>query len=410
VALFIQQIIDGLKGLHKPQRKFLTALFTAILVCQPRINFSSLARHSDLEEKTFRRHFRRQVDFVAVNESIMAQAQSRIVAFAMDASFIRKSGDHTFGLDKFWNGGAGKAQKGLEASVISLLDARSNASWALSVKQTEPPLAVTEEAQEKLTRTDFYAAQLAQVAPTLLKYTRVGVCSGFYAKRKFVAKTVALGFTMISRLRQDANLKHLHQGPQKGRGRPRKFAGKVDFSDLSRFQAETVVTPQGALQLHSGVVWSVSLQRAIKLVVVGFKSKSVQLFATDTKLAAGEIYQLYRRRFSLEFLIRDAKQSGGLSDCQARDQAALEFHWQASFTSVNLARAMSHSTESAAEKQPFSMKSLKQQFFNEHLLRLFIVKSGLAQSLIKYEETLLSCNYLASEKVMSLCWKTLTNS
>jgi hypothetical protein len=36
------------------------------------------------------------------------------------------------------------------------------------------------------------------------------------------------------------------------------------------------------------------------------------------------------------------------------------------------------------------MKSLKQQFFNEHLLRLFIVKSGLTQSLIKYGETLLS--------------------
>jgi putative transposase len=36
----------------------------------------------------------------------------------------------------------------------------------------------------------------------------------------------------------------------------------VDFSDLSRFAAETVVTPQGAPQLHSGVVWPVSPQGA----------------------------------------------------------------------------------------------------------------------------------------------------
>ncbi len=51
---------------------------------------------------------------------------------------------------------------------------------------------------------------------------------------------------------------------------------------------------------------------------------------------------------------------------------------------------MRQTAEPETEKKPFSMKSIKQQFFNEHLLKLFICKLGLEQSLIKYEETLAS--------------------
>ena len=51
----------------------------------------------------------------------------------MDASFIRKSGSATFGFDKFWNGCPGKAEKGLEASIISLIDVKENAALCLTV-------------------------------------------------------------------------------------------------------------------------------------------------------------------------------------------------------------------------------------------------------------------------------------
>jgi hypothetical protein len=87
-------------------------------------------------------------------------------------------------------------------------------------------------------------------------------------------------------------------------------------------------------------------------------------------------------------LIRDAKQSGGLNDCQVRDNQTLEFHWNAALKSVNFGREMAKTNQEESEKKPFSMKSIKQQFFNEHLLRLFISKSGLEQTLIKYKETL----------------------
>lgn len=388
--MFINQILDGLPYIHKPQLKFLIVLFQTIFVCQSRINFSSLARHSRLNEKTYRRNFRKTVDFARLNQTIINQSKFRIEAFAMDASFIRKSGSQTFGLDKFWNGCAGEAEKGLEASIISLIDVRKNASFVLTVEQTAPQLSKQADGQAPKTRVDFYAEQLEKQAAAILKYTQIGVFDGFYAKRKFVDKTFDLGLTLISRLRQDANLKHLYEGAQKSRGRRRRFAEKVDFLDLSKFEEETLEIENMEFRLFSAKVFSPSLKREIKLVRVVFKSKSINLFATDLKMSAPDIFRFYRSRFSIEFLIRDAKQSGGLNDCQARDNQALEFHWNASLTSVNFARGMSQENELESEKKPFSMKSIKQQFFNEHLLKLFTSKLGLEQSLIKYEETLAS--------------------
>lgn len=386
--MFINQILDGLKGLSKPQYKFLTVLFKTIFVCGTAINFSSLARYSGMNERTFRRNFRKEVDFTEINRSIINKCECQITAFAMDAAFIKKSGKQTFGLDKFWNGCANRAEKGLEASIISLVDGRRNASFALTVDQTEPNLETKESSGEHKTRIDFYGEQLEEAAETILKYTTRGLFDGYYAKVKFVDKVVDLGFVMISKLRKDANLKYLYEGEQKPKGRPRKYDGKVYYDDLSRFKREKIQVQKQEVELYSGVVWSVSLKRQIKLVMVKYGERRVNLFSTDLEIKAEEVFDLYRSRFTIEFLIRDAKQSGGLQDCQARDNKALEFHWNTALTTVNFGRGIDGKQEVGEEEKPFSMKSIKQRFFNEHLLKLFISKSGLEQSLIKYQEAL----------------------
>lgn len=166
-------------------------------------------------------------------------------------------------------------------------------------------------------------------------------------------------------------MKYLYEGAQKPKGRPRKYDGKVDFNDVSRLEETTVKVQNKEVSLSSKVVWSVSLKRKIKLVVVKYEKKTVNLFSTDLDMSGAEIFWLYRSRFSIEFLIRDAKGSGGLSDCQARDNEALEFHWNAALTAVNFARGMAHQAElKEGVKQAFSMKTIKQQFYNEHLLNL----------------------------------------
>ncbi len=377
--MFINQILDGLPFINQPQAKFLQTLFSTMLVVQSAINFLSLARHSALCEKTFRRNFRKHFCFAAFNLKVIEQTVAvKPIAFAQDASFIKKSGKHTFGLDQFWNGSHSRVEKGLELSLISAISAEQNASFAISAEQTPPDL------KAEKTRVDFYLEHLQRTAQNFPDSIKYGVFDGFYAKQKFVSGVLALGFHLVSKLRADANLKYLYTGAQVGRGRPRSFDGKVNFADLSRFLETTI--EEKNVKLYAAILWSVTLKRQIKLVIVKLGRRATNLFSTDLELSATEICRLYRRRFTIEFLIRDAKQSAGLQDCQARDRQALEFHWNASLATVNLARTAAKNFALEDKYQPFSMKSIKQQFFNEHLLRLFISKSGLEQSLIKYQE------------------------
>ena len=62
------------------------------------------------------------------------------------------------------------------------------------------------------------------------------VSSGFstyFSKESFVTGVKVLGFIIISRFRYDVNLKYLYRGPKvRKRGRPQKFAGKVDLKNL----------------------------------------------------------------------------------------------------------------------------------------------------------------------------------
>ncbi len=383
----VAQILDRMNGMTKPQRKFLLTLFVTMLVTRGRLTFLNLSRHSALDEKTYRRHFQQAFSFVAFNQLAIAQAvpAQHTKLFAQDASFSAKSGKHTYGLDRFWNGTASKVERGLEVSVISIVDVEAKQAFALSAQQT-PPQPTNKTSAHTATRIDFYLEHLASTAAHLPAAVKYGVFDGFYAKQKFVAGVLKLGYHVVSKLRSDANLLYLYDGAQKKRGRRRQYDGKVSFADLSRFEQTAGDEPY--LTLYSLVVWSVSLQSQVRVtVVVNTKDKEqpryVVLFSTDTELSATDILRFYKARFQIEFIFRDAKQFAGFSDCQARDQAALHFHFNASVTAVNVARLIAQAEQRTAAKFVFSMASLKQRFFNEHLLNLFIEQLALDQSAVK---------------------------
>lgn len=383
----VTQILDRMSGISKPQRKFLLTLLMTMLVTRGRLNFLNLSRHSSLDEKTYRRHFQKAFSFVSFNQLSIAQAvpAPHTKLFAQDASFSAKSGKHTYGLDHFWNGTAAKVERGLEVSVISIVDVEANQAYGLCAQQTPPPR-TQPQTENTATRIDFYLEHLAATAPHLPAGVKYGVFDGFYAKHKFVTGVLKLGYQVVSKLRADANLLYLFDGAQKKRGRRRRYDGKVSFSDLSRF--EQTSSDESHLTLHTAVVWSVSLQLRVRVVVVvntkdKQKPRYVVLFATDTERSAADILRFYKARFQIEFIFRDAKQFAGFSDCQARDQEALHFHFNASVTAVNVARLIAQAEHRNEAKFVFSMASIKQRFFNEHLLNLFIEQLALDQSAVK---------------------------
>jgi hypothetical protein len=81
--------------------------------------------------------------------------------------------------------------------------------------------------------------------------------------------------------------------------------------------------------------------------------------------------EFYGARFQSEFRFRDSKQFTGLSDCQARAEAALDFHCKAALATLNLARAEELRGSPDPSAQAFSMASGKQRHFNDRLLEVF---------------------------------------
>jgi hypothetical protein len=320
----------------------------------------------------------------------------------------------------FYNGSASRNQKGLEISVIAVIDVEARRGYSLSVQQTPGHLAVrkaktlnqsqripweviesakqrldplpdksktdlpVEAVESKPTRIDHYLEQLKATHPyfpTGLKYLSV---DGFYSKQKFVDGVIELDLQVIGKLRNDANLRYLYKGAQKPRGAKRKYDGKVDLSDLSRFTPVRQLEPQ--LNLYTSVVWHVSLKRQIRLVGLVDTRKAGKvgvtlLFSTDVKLDAERILEYYKARFQIEFIFRDAKQFTGLCDAQTRDPKRLDFHFNASLSALNLAKyehqVHQQTTDSQSQSAPFSMSTYKRIAFNDHLLERFISKLDL---------------------------------
>ena len=350
----VAHILDQLPAIHQPQRKFLPALFATLLAVRGRVNFRNLARYSTYSQRTHQRQFQQPFDFPSFNRCAIAQVTnaSTVLLAAQDATFIRKSGKQTYGLDKFWNGCAHRSERGLELSAIAILDVARRTAYPLSARQTPPrPLSLKEPAspltatrtksQPEETRIDFYLQHLAETAPFLPAQVRYAVFDGAFAKHKFVSGVSSLNLHLISLLRSDANLRYLYTGAQRGRGRPKAYDGKVTFSDLSRLDCAGEVEPQ--VTLYTAVVNSLALKRNLRSCVVVNRTKPekpryIVLFSTDCELSAQTIFDYYTLRFQIEFLFRDAKQFTGLQDCQARAKETLHFHFNLALASVGVTK------------------------------------------------------------------------
>lgn len=112
------------KPFSKPRRQLLLTLFATIYVVCGKVNFTNLSRYSHLSERTYRRQFSVPYPFSSLNASLIdeAIAPRHFQVAAIDASLIPKSGKATYGLDRFWNGKASRAERGLEISMIAVVD------------------------------------------------------------------------------------------------------------------------------------------------------------------------------------------------------------------------------------------------------------------------------------------------
>jgi len=251
----VSDIVKQMAAVRQPQRKFLMVLFTTILALRGRVTERNLSRYSTYSERTIARQFRQPFDWPDFHHRVLTTAldpRSELIS-APDASFIPKSGKQTFGLGYFFNGCANRAEPGLEISTLAVVDVTRRCAFTLAVAQTPPGKAEgTKTTRKDETRMDFYQQQLHDQRHRLPSTIRYHCVDGYFAKQKYMNEVVALKLHPITKLRHDANCLFLYTGPYlKRRGRCRKYDGKVNFHDLSRFEALGTLEDKPHISLHS---------------------------------------------------------------------------------------------------------------------------------------------------------------
>ncbi len=379
----VQTILAKMGKVRKPELTALTALFTAILTVCGKVNFTNLSRYSKRHEKTYRRQFKKGLKAGKFNGAFvdLEIPEAHEVIGLLDASFVAKSGKKTFGLDRFYNGSHGRVERGLEISLLAVVDTVTENAYAVHAQQT-----YSQSLYPLMTRTEYSLMHVQENRENLPKRVRYLAVDSAYANALFIEGVLEQKLDVISKLRQNANLHYVFEGPQTGKGAPRKYDGKVNFSDLSRFTRLKDV--ESGVELYTLVVWHRTWKRKIRLALLvnrreGKNPQFVLLFSTDLELSAEKILKFYKLRFQIEFLFRDAKQFTGLSDSQARDELSLNFHFNTSFMALNLAKREARLQQSDPNSFVFSMNNVKRRALNDHLLETFIDQLDLSPTLIK---------------------------
>lgn len=377
IKQILESIFARISVTHKWQQDFLIELFQLVFSVQGRINYSNLARYSTYNESTFRRNFKKFFDWLNFNLQIMQlsglQLSDTVIA-AMDCSYLSKAGKKTFGLDYFFSGVAGRNKKGLELSLLCLIDVNKEKAWTLDATQTPANLTSKQGDENNYTRIDFYLEQILDLLPQL-KQVLYFVADGFYAKTKVFNTLTTLSKHLITKLRPDANLRFLYKGshPKGKRGPKTKYAGKVDWKklDLQKWIFTGLDEKYDHLKIYTQTLNSPYFKRNFKVVLLlNTKTNQYALLAcTDINLDARTIVKYYQLRFKIEFLFRDAKQFTGLTHCQARDDLSIDFHLNMSLAAVNIAH-LTLSNDSTIH----SMNSLVRKAYNDRLINWLFSK------------------------------------
>lgn len=358
-------------GLNKAHQCFLLHMLELFLSITSRINFMNLSRHTHrYQELNLRLGFSRFVDFCGLNQAYCRQHCSEHLLLAFDLTYLPKAGKATYGAGKYWSGSAQQTLWGLEAGLLSVIDLDNRTAFHLEAVATP---AKAERESKGIDLADHYSQAILWACPQVRELSAYIALDAYFAKKTIIERLLP-HLHVVCRLRTDADCLYLSQQPPCGKaGRPKKYAGKVDWRcpDPTCF---TLIGQQANSRIFGAVVYCKFLKRTVRVALChvldqkgGLKSHRIY-FCTDLDLPALTIVEYYQARFQQEFLIRDAKQFTGLTHSQARSVEKLEYHWNLSLTAINVAKVEHWLCKPRADRGPFSMSSVKTLYHNRLLI------------------------------------------
>jgi len=274
-----------------------------------------------------------------------------------DECIVTKAGKMTHGLDQFFASLYGRVVPSLAFFALSLVDTQERRSYPMMVEQVvrskEEKEAAKAAQQKKKAKTKqkkggkrgrpkgsknrdktqvTLTAELTRIQQMVKKLLLLVtdqlalghlVLDGHFGNNNALQMTLQCGLHLVSKLRFDAALYFLYDGPQAKRGPRRRYGDKIDYAQIpDRYRQETMIDQKKAIRtdIYQAELLHRSFAQTLNVVIIGKTNLKtgarahVVLFSSDLALDYAQIIDFYSLRFQIEFNFRDAKQYWGLED------------------------------------------------------------------------------------------------
>ena len=326
----------------------------AMLAMTGRVTMLGISRWTEKggSYRTIQRFYNTPIVWVKVNwffirHHLLTPADT--VLIGGDESVVTKSGQKTYGLDRFFSSLYGKPVPGLSFFSLTLISLKGRTSYPVMMEQV-----IKEEAkkpdkkdagqkgkqtrkrgrpkgsQNKNRREVVLTPYLVQIQTMLKKLLALlgtdltliyCVMDGAFGHNNALQMVRQCALHLISKLRHDAALYFPYDGPQKKCGANKKYGHKLNYNHLpEQYLKETTVTDGIQTKIYQMALWHKLFPDLLNVVVIvktNLKTGArahVVLFSSDLDLVYDKLIDYYRLRFQLEFNFRDAKQFWGLED------------------------------------------------------------------------------------------------
>ena len=367
--------------LDKTTLRQLNSIVPAIVAMTGRVTMLGISRWTEKggSYRSIQRFYNTTIVWVKVNwffirHHLLDPADTILIGG--DETVVTKSGQKSYGLDRFFSSLYGKPVPGLSFFSLSLISVKERSSYPVMMEQVikekaEPPAKKGKGKKAKThtrkrgrpkgsknkNRRDValkpYLVHIQSMLKNLLSLTGVDlkvmycVMDGAFGHNHALQMVQQCSLELISKLRWNAALYFPYDGPQKKRGANKKYGDKLDYNHIpEQYLQETTVTDGIQTDIYQMTLWHKlfpDLLNVVLIVKTNLKSGArahVVLFSSDVALAYAILIDYYRLRFQIEFNFRDAKQFWGLEDFMNVNQLPLYNAANLSMFMVNVSKGL----------------------------------------------------------------------
>ena len=335
--------------LDKTSLRQLNRIVPAMLAMTGRVTMLGISRWTEKggSYRTIQRFYKAPIVWVKVNWFFIRHhllITAGPILIGGDETVVTKSGQKTYGLDRFFSSPYGKPVPGLSFFSLSLISVKARTSYPVMMEQVikegkKPDKKVKKQAkkrgrptgsQNKNRRAVVLKPYLVHIQMMLKKLlSLIGtdltviycVMDGAFGNNNALQMVRQCSLHLISKLRYDAALYFPYDGPQKKCGANKKYGHKLNYNHIpDQYLKKTTVTDGIQTNIYQMTMWHKLFPDLLNVVVIvktNLKTGArahVVLFSSDLDLAYDKLIDYYRLRFQIEFNFRDAKQFWGLED------------------------------------------------------------------------------------------------